>query len=63
MIRKIKQELQYKKIIISGANGFTGRYVCKELISRNIIFSVILRPGSCSKWMEEKNSILFCRFK
>ena len=54
MIRKIKQKLKNKKIIISGANGFTGRYVCKELISRNIIFSVILRPGSCSKWMEEK---------
>ena len=55
MIRKIQEDLKYKKIIISGANGFTGRYVCKELISRNIMFSVILRPGSCSNWMKKQN--------
>ena len=55
MIKNINKDLKFKKIIISGANGFTGRYVCRELISRGIIFSVILRPGSCTKWMMKNN--------
>ena len=58
MIYNIKAKLEYKKIIISGANGFTGRFVCRELKSRGMVFSVILRPGSCTKWMT-KNNIQF----
>ena len=58
MIKNINKNLKYKKIIISGANGFTGRFVCRELKSRGILFSVILRPGSCTKWML-KNKIQF----
>ena len=58
MIKNINAKLKYKKIIISGANGFTGRFVCRELKSRGIIFSVILRPGTCTKWMI-KNNIQF----
>ena len=46
MIKNINAKLEYKKIIVSGANGFTGRFVCKELKSRGILFSVILRPSS-----------------
>ena len=55
MIKNNKKDLKFKRIIISGANGFTGRYVCRELKSRGIIFSVILRPGSCTKWMIKNN--------
>ena len=54
MIKHINKDLKFKKIIISGANGFTGRYVCRELRSRGIIFSVILRPGSCTKLDDKK---------
>ena len=48
--------LKFEKIIISGGNGFTGRYLCKYLISRGLKFSVILRPGTNSDWMV-KNQI------
>ena len=47
---------KFEKIIISGGNGFTGRYLCKYLISRGLKFSVILRPGTNSDWMV-KNQI------
>ena len=33
MITNIKANLDLKKIIVSGADGFTGRFVCKELKS------------------------------
>lgn len=55
MIINNNKDLKFKRIIISGANGFTGRYVCRELKSRGIIFSVILRPGSCTNWMKKNN--------
>jgi len=47
----------YKKIIVTGANGFTGRFVCKELLKRNINFSVILRPGQKKYTWIKKNNI------
>ena len=50
---------KFKKLIVTGANGFTGRHVCEELISRNIKFSVILRPGTNSYWMNKKNVSVF----
>ncbi len=46
-------------IIVSGANGFTGRFVCKELIKREISFTVILRPGSNYKWFKENDILTF----
>ena len=53
-------KLRFKKLLVSGANGFTGRYVCLELISRNIDFSVILRPGTSDEWMlKNKIPVLF----
>lgn len=50
---------KFQKLIVSGANGFTGRHVCEELISRNIKFSVILRPGTNDYWMIKKNITVF----
>jgi nucleoside-diphosphate-sugar epimerase len=36
---------------VSGANGFTGRFVCAELQRRKIPFVALLRPGSDVSWM------------
>ncbi len=44
-----------KKIIICGANGFTGRYLCKEFLKRNIPFTAIIRPGNNISWMKKNN--------
>ena len=38
-------------VAVSGANGFTGRFVCKELLRRDIPFIALLRPGSDPSWM------------
>ena len=40
------------KVIVTGANGFTGRYVCMNLKRRGISFAVVLRPGTSTKWMD-----------
>ena len=53
------ESFKFKKLIVSGANGFTGRHVCEELISRNIKFSVILRPGTNHHWMNKKQISVF----
>ena len=42
-------------VAVSGANGFTGRHVCRELKSRNIKFVAIIRPGTDPKWMIENS--------
>jgi nucleoside-diphosphate-sugar epimerase len=38
-------------VAVSGANGFTGRFVCAELQRRKIPFFALLRPGSDVSWM------------
>ena len=38
-------------IAVSGANGFTGRFVCAELQRRQRSFIALLRPGSDAAWM------------
>ena len=38
-------------VAVSGANGFTGRFVCAELQRCNIPFVALLRPGSDASWM------------
>ena len=38
-------------IAVSGANGFTGRFVCAELQRRQQVFVAVLRPGSDVAWM------------
>lgn len=52
MIEDKKIISREKKIVVTGADGFTGRYVCLELIKRGISFDVILRPGANTKWMD-----------
>ena len=39
-------------IVVSGANGFTGRFVCAELRRRQQPFVALLRPGSDTAWMD-----------
>ena len=39
-------------IVVSGANGFTGRFVCAELQRRQHPFVALLRPGSDTSWMD-----------
>jgi nucleoside-diphosphate-sugar epimerase len=41
-------------IAVSGANGFTGRFVCCELQRRRLPFIALLRPGSNATWMEAR---------
>ena len=38
-------------VAVSGANGFTGRFVCTELQRRKIPFVALVRPGSDVSWM------------
>ena len=38
-------------VAVSGANGFTGRFVCAELQRRKRPFVALLRPGSAAAWM------------
>jgi nucleoside-diphosphate-sugar epimerase len=42
-------------VAVSGANGFTGRFVCSELQSRQIPFFALLRPGADTSWMTARN--------
>lgn len=39
-------------IAVSGANGFTGRFVCAELQRRQLPFIALLRPGSETDWID-----------
>ncbi len=43
------------KIVVCGANGFTGRFICEELLLKNYDFIAILRPGSETGWMDMRN--------
>ena len=54
-MKNSKFKKKHKFIMVSGANGFTGRFVCKELKEKGKVFSVILRPGSDASWMLSKN--------
>ena len=44
-----------EKIVLCGANGFTGRFLCKELLKRKIHFLAIIRPGNDNTWMRQNN--------
>jgi len=41
-------------VAVSGANGFTGRFVCCELQRRCIPFIALLRPGTDPSWMRDR---------
>ena len=44
-----------KTVLVTGANGFTGRYVCMELIKRQIPFIGLLREGNDVSWFKKNN--------
>lgn len=41
-------------VAVSGANGFTGRFVCRELSRRRIPHLAVLRPGTDSSWFQSR---------
>ena len=43
------------KIVVCGANGFTGKFICEELLLKNYNFLAILRPGNETAWMDARN--------
>ena len=48
------------QVLVTGANGFTGRFVCLELSKRGIPFVALLRNKSQSSWMRERNFL--CKY-
>ena len=42
-------------ILVTGAEGFTGKFVCKELIKRNINFTASIKPGNDKSWFLKEN--------
>ena len=49
-----KIEYSSNLCLVTGANGFTGRFVCDELYKRNIPFIALVRPNSNICWLEKK---------
>ena len=45
-----ENSFETKLAIVTGANGFTGRYVCMELIRKKMPFIVLLRPNTDPTW-------------
>ena len=43
-------------VFVGGANGFTGRFVCLELIKREIPFIALVRKGNDVSWLKSKKS-------
>ena len=41
-------------VLVSGANGFTGRFVCRELQRRKIPFIALLRPSRDAAWLSSQ---------
>lgn len=44
-----------EKILVTGANGFTGRFLCLELKRRNISFIALIRKANDTSWLIKKN--------
>ncbi len=40
----------YFPILVTGAEGFTGKFVCQELLKRGIPFKASIKPGKSKKW-------------
>ena len=59
MIKYQKNILKKKKVLVAGANGFTGKHVCLDLKKRGISFAAILRPGTDTLWMERNEIKVF----
>jgi nucleoside-diphosphate-sugar epimerase len=41
-------------VLVSGANGFTGRFVCLELLRRGLPLVALLRPGADPSWLARR---------
>ena len=52
---QIKKLKNLSPVFIGGANGFTGRFICKELKKNNVEFLANLRPGTNPEWMIRNN--------
>ncbi len=50
-----KKSTQKLPILVAGANGFTGRFVCQYLIKEKISFIALLRPGRHPGWFKKRN--------
>ena len=49
------------KILVGGANGFTGRFICNELKNNNLTFTALIRHGNDTSWFDKKkNKLYFC---
>tara|TARA_Y100001978_G_C23647653_1_gene411674 strand:+ start:231 stop:1115 length:885 start_codon:yes stop_codon:yes gene_type:complete len=44
-----------RTVLVTGANGFTGRFVCKNLKKKNIPFIALIRPKGDISWMENQS--------
>ena len=42
-------------ILVTGAEGFTGKFVCMELLKRGIIFKASIKPNNSKKWFLDRN--------
>ena len=49
-----KTHLPSNLCLVTGANGFTGRFVCIELNKRNIPFIALARTNSNTYWLEQR---------
>jgi len=41
-------------ILVTGAEGFTGKYVCMELLKRGILFKASIKPKKSKKWFIDR---------
>ena len=42
-------------ILVTGAEGFTGKFVCIELLKRGIFFKASIKPNKSKKWFLDRN--------
>lgn len=48
-----------KRILITGATGFLGGYLCREMFKRGINYSIFIRSPQKAKWFYEQNIEVF----
>ena len=42
-------------ILVTGAEGFTGKFVCEELLKRGVFFKASIKPNKSKKWFVDRN--------
>jgi len=50
-----EKDSKLKPVIVTGANGFTGRFVCEELLKRKVPFLALVRPKTDINWFVERS--------